>query len=93
MAKAKTRQRVRQGVLLLSFILFPVLFNFLSPYLSLSAAARGAASGSLLFFSLLFAGSLLLGRAFCGWTCPGGAGRSCASRSMTGGCGPGGWTC
>jgi len=66
-------QRVRKGLLLLSFLLFPVVFNFLSPYLSLSGALEGVVSGSLLFFGLLAACSLFLGRAFCGWLCPGGA--------------------
>lgn len=66
-------QRVRKGLLLFYFLLFPVVFNFLSPYLSLSGAMQGAVSGSLLFFGLLLASSLFLGRGFCGWVCPGGA--------------------
>ena len=73
MEKTKTRQRVRKGVLLLYFILFPVVLNYLSPYLSISAASEGIASGSLLFFGLLLLSSLILGRAFCAWICPGGA--------------------
>ncbi|MEE9306733.1 MAG: 4Fe-4S binding protein [Spirochaetia bacterium] len=73
MKKTKTRQRIRKGVLLLFFILFPVVLNYLSPYLSMSAASKGIASGSLLFFGLLLLSSLILGRAFCGWICPGGA--------------------
>jgi ferredoxin-type protein NapH len=72
MAKTKTRQRVRKALLLLFFILFPVIMNYLSPYLSISGASKGIISGSLLFFGLLFFSSLLLGRAFCGWVCPGG---------------------
>lgn len=73
MARIKTRQRVRSGLLLFFFILFPVVLNYLSPFLSVHGASRGIISGSLLFFALLFASSLLLGRAFCGWVCPGGA--------------------
>jgi polyferredoxin len=69
----KPRQRVRNGVLLLFFILFPVGLNYLSPYLSISGAAEGIISGSLLFFGVLLLSSLVLGRAFCGWICPGGA--------------------
>ena len=73
MAKVKTRQRVRNGILLLFFISFPVVLNYLSPFLSVHGASQGIISGSLLFFALLFASSLILGRAFCGWVCPGGA--------------------
>jgi ferredoxin-type protein NapH len=72
-AKTKTRQKARKAILLFFFILFPVIINYLSPYLSMSAAAEGIISGSLLFFGLLFLSSLLLGRAYCGWVCPGGA--------------------
>ena len=73
MAATKPRQRLRKALLLLFFLLFPLVLNFLSPYLSLSGALQGTVSGSLLFFGLLLASSLLLGRAFCGWVCPGGA--------------------
>ncbi len=73
MAKIRTRQRVRNGILLCFFILFPVVLNYLSPVLSVHGASQGIISGSLLFFALLFVSSLFLGRAFCGWVCPGGA--------------------
>ena len=56
-------QRVRKGLLLFFFLLFPVVFNFLSPYLSLSGAMQGAVSGSLLFFKRRFASLITLG----GW--------------------------
>jgi ferredoxin-type protein NapH len=73
MSQTKPRQKVRRGVLLFSFILFPVVLNYLSPFLSVHGAAAGVIGGSLLFFGLLFVSALLLGRAFCGWVCPGGA--------------------
>lgn len=60
-------QRARKGLLLFFLLLFPIVLNFLSPYLSLSGAAQGVISGSLLFFGLLLASSLFLGRAFCGF--------------------------
>jgi polyferredoxin len=72
MAIVRTRQKVRKGLILLLFVLFPVVMNFLSPYLILCGAAQGIASGSFLFFGLLLVSSLFLGRAFCGWICPGG---------------------
>ncbi|MGE5528359.1 MAG: 4Fe-4S binding protein [Patescibacteria group bacterium] len=64
------RQRVRKAMILVSFLLFPVVLNYLSPALIIMGASEGLVSGSFLFFALLFAGSLFLGRAFCGWVCP-----------------------
>jgi ferredoxin-type protein NapH len=54
-------------------VMFPVTMNFLSPYVILNASFEGVIAGSFLFFILLFVSSLLIGRAFCGWVCPGGA--------------------
>lgn len=68
------RQRVRRGVLFTSFALFQgfrVFHLLFSPVLLLVAAAAGVAGGSLLLYSLLLVSSLFLGRAFCGWVCPG----------------------
>lgn len=64
------RQKVRRSVLLVSMVLFPVTMNFLSPVIIVFASLEGVIAGSFLFFGLLFVGSLLLGRAFCGWACP-----------------------
>ncbi len=70
-AGAKTRQKLRKGLILLSFFLFPATFYYLSPVLIVQAAYQGVANGSGLMFSLLFLSALVLGRAFCGWACPG----------------------
>jgi ferredoxin-type protein NapH len=64
------RQRLRNTVLLISFLAFPVTLNYFSPYLSLSGAAKGLVSASLLVFGGQFLSSLMVGRAFCGWLCP-----------------------
>ena len=75
---AKTRQSVRKGIILLSFALFPITIFYLSPVLALHGAFTGALNGALLLFAAQFAFSLVLGRAFCGWVCPGsGAGEAC----------------
>lgn len=66
------RQKVRNGILLISLILFPLTLNFFSPVKSLYGAHTGVISGSLALFGLLFLSSLFLGRAFCGWVCMGG---------------------
>ena len=67
----KTRQKIRAGSILLSFFLFPATFYYLSPVLILQTANEGIINGSFIMFGLLFFSSLVLGRAFCGWVCPG----------------------
>lgn len=67
-----TRQRIRKGVIILSFLLFPITMNFFSPYVIVDGAMNGIATGSLVMFSLMFLSSLFLGRAWCGWVCPAG---------------------
>jgi polyferredoxin len=66
-----TRQRIRKGLVILSFLLFPIAMNFLSPYVIIDGAANGIVNGSLVAFGLMFLSSLFLGRAWCGWVCPG----------------------
>lgn len=68
------RQRVRRGVLFGSFAVFQASRSFhllFSPVLLLMASAAGVVGGTLIVYSALFASSLVLGRAFCGWLCPG----------------------
>jgi polyferredoxin len=69
--QAPRRQRLRKALVLLSFLLFPVTLNFLSPYLIVAGAAEGVITGSFLLFGALFIGSLFFGRLWCGWLCPG----------------------
>lgn len=66
------RQRFRKAIVILAFLSFPVTMNFLSPYVIIDGAMNGIVNGSLLMFSLMFVSSLFLGRAWCGWVCPGG---------------------
>jgi polyferredoxin len=71
---AVKRQTARKTVLVISFLLFQgfLLFHlFFSPVLVILAASQGVVNGSLVIFILLFLSSLFLGRAFCGWVCPG----------------------
>lgn len=69
----KKRQRLRYGLLILSFILFPVTLNYMSPYLSIMGPSQGIINGSLIVFAGLLIASLFLGRFWCGWICPAGA--------------------
>ena len=72
MKKVKRRGRIRKSVIFGSFILFPVVYYYLSPYLIIAGASEGVITGSFVVFGLMFLSSLFLGRAFCGWICPGG---------------------
>jgi polyferredoxin len=67
----KARQKIRLGIVLVSFFLFPATFYYLSPYLIVEAATHGIVNGSCIFFLVLLATALVLGRGFCGWLCPG----------------------
>jgi ferredoxin-type protein NapH len=61
-----------KALVILAFLSFPVTMNFLSPYVIIDGALNGIVNGSLIMFGLMFVSSLFLGRAWCGWVCPGG---------------------
>lgn len=65
------RQRVRTALILVSFVLFPITIYYFSPALILQGAAGGLINASFISFGLMFASSLVLGRLWCGWGCPG----------------------
>ena len=67
------RQKVRFIITFVFFLFFPLMFYYMSPALSICAANAGILNASLIFFIILFLVSLFLGRAYCGWVCPGGA--------------------
>lgn len=67
----KRRQRVRRALTFVSFLLFPVTLYWFSPFLVVFAASQGVAAGSLLVFAAMLLTAPLLGRAWCGWACPG----------------------
>lgn len=66
------RQKIRTGLVLVSFFLFPAFFYFFSPYLIIDGTLNGVISGSFIMFTLQFLSALVLGRGFCGWICPAG---------------------
>ena len=72
MRRIKTRQKIRRFLIITSALLFPLTFNFFSPYVSLTGAIQGIIAGSLITFSVMFISSLFFGRFICGWLCPGG---------------------
>ncbi|NLD57362.1 MAG: 4Fe-4S binding protein [Methanomicrobiales archaeon] len=69
---ASRRQRMRLWLIILSFILYPVTFAYISCPIITEAAGLGIVTGGFVVFALLFLGSLILGRLWCGWLCPSG---------------------
>jgi ferredoxin-type protein NapH len=67
----KRRQKIRKALIFISFLLFPITIFYLSPAIIINGASRGIITGSFISFSSLFISSLLFGRLFCGWLCPG----------------------
>ena len=64
------RQKLRKAIILIMLLTFPIIMNFLSPYVSITAAGEGIISGSLMLFIVMFVTSTFIGRAWCGWVCP-----------------------
>lgn len=66
----KSRQKLRKGIILVSFFLFPAIFYYLSPVVIIQSTINGIINGSFILFLLMFISALFLGRAYCGWVCP-----------------------
>ncbi len=74
------RQKIRKGLLLFSFLLFPVTIWYFSPYLIINAAMEHIINGSFIVFCLMFLFSMFFGRAWCGYLCPAGGLQECTMR-------------
>ena len=48
------RQRIRKGVILTTFLLFPIIMNYFSPYVIIDGASQGIVNGSFIVFGLMF---------------------------------------
>jgi len=70
--RPSSRQRMRLVLIILSFVLYPVTFAYVSCPIITEAAGLGIVTGGLVVFALLFLGSLVLGRLWCGYLCPAG---------------------
>ena len=71
------RQNIRKALILITFLLFPVLIFYFSPYLIVIGALEGIVAGSMILFTLLFVLSLFLGKSPCGYFCPVGGLQEC----------------
>jgi len=67
-----SRQRMRLALIILSFILYPVTFAYVSCPIITEAAGLGIVTGGLVVFVLLFLGSFVAARLWCGFLCPAG---------------------
>ncbi len=74
------RQKVRKGLLLFSFLAFPITIWYFSPYLIINAAMEHIINGSFIVFCLMLIFSMFFGRAWCGYLCPAGGLQECAMR-------------
>jgi len=70
--QSTSRQRMRLSLIILSFILYPVTFAYVSCPIITEGAGLGIVTGGLVVFTLLFLGSLVLARLWCGFLCPAG---------------------
>ena len=71
------RQNIRKTVIIGMFFTFPVTIAFMSPAMPIIYGLAGIVSGATIMFLLLFLLSIFLGRAFCGFVCPGGGLSEC----------------
>jgi polyferredoxin len=64
------KRKTSKTLTFISLLLFPVTFNFFSPYVSLDGAFKGFITGSLLVFALMTLTGLVFRRAWCSYLCP-----------------------
>jgi len=74
------RQNIRKAILIAMFFTFPVTIAWMSPAMPIIYGFFGIVTGAVVMFALLFVLSLFLGRAFCGFVCPGGGLSECLMR-------------
>ena len=72
MKKSMDRQSARTALIIISFVLMPVTFAYISCPIIIEGASKGIATGGLIVFILIFTSSLFVGRLWCGWLCPAG---------------------
>ena len=67
-----SRQWIRKTLIIISFVLMPATFAYISCPIIIRGASEGFATGGLILFVFLFVSSLFAGRLWCGWLCPAG---------------------
>jgi polyferredoxin len=74
------RQNIRKAIIIGMSFTFPVTIAFMSPAMPIIYGLYGIVSGATIVFLLLLLTALVLGRAFCGFVCPGGGLGECLMR-------------
>ena len=75
------RQTIRRAVIIGMFFTFPITIAWLSPAMPIIYGMFGGiVVGAVVVFLLQFLSALFLGRAFCGFVCPGGGLSECLMR-------------
>ena len=74
------RQNIRKAIIIGMFFTFPVTIAFMSPAMPIIYGFGGVVLGATIMFLFLFLIALVLGRAFCGFVCPGGGLSECLMR-------------
>ena len=62
MKKLKDWQRTRTALIIISFVLMPVTFAYISCPIIIEGASKGIATGGMIVFVLIFTSPLFLGR-------------------------------
>lgn len=74
------RQKIRKTILLISFLLFPIIIWYFSPYLIIQASFQHILNGSFFVFLSMLILSPFLSRIWCGYFCAaGGLQESCST--------------
>ena len=74
------RQKIRKSVSIGMFFTFPITIAWMSPAMPIIYGFSGIVVGATIMFLLHFFIALFLGRAFCGFVCPGGGLSECLMR-------------
>ena len=78
--KVRKRQNIRKAVIIGMFFTFPVTIAFMSPAMPIIYGFGGILLGATIMFLMHFFIAMFLGRAFCGFVCPGGGLSECLMR-------------
>lgn len=70
----RTPQQLREALLFVSLLLFPITLYYFSPAMIIAGAAAGVVAGSFIAIGWMFRAAVFLGKLWCGWACPAGAG-------------------
>ena len=74
------RQNIRKAIIIGMFFTFPVTIAWMSPAMPIIYGFGGIVVGAVIVFLFLFFAALFLGRAYCGFLCPGGGLSECLMR-------------